>query len=257
MVLAAVAAAPVLAQPSLRAEQVTQLVLGEGATVMDARDGFQRVRTTLDGVEGWIHAGYLLAVDRNRHDAWLATAGWSEGALLGVGSSLVRAPHRARLQVEGEGGVRLPDGRAARIEAGAVRPMAEVLLEAHAVSPADWAWREFAETPYLWGGVTAAGIDCSGLVQITYLTRGVALPRDAHQQAEHGTAVATDEIRPGDLLCFRGPGAERIDHVGIAAAGGELVHATLSLGRVVREPWGAGSRLAGLGVGLLATRRLT
>lgn len=257
MVLAAVAAAPVLAEPSVRAEQVTQLVLGEGGAVLERRDPYLRVRTTLDGVEGWMHRGYLLEVDRNRHDAWLATAGWSEGALLTIGSTMIRAPHRARLQVEGDGAVRLPDGRAARVQAGAVRPMAEVLLEAQAVSPAAWAWREFAEAPYLWGGVTAAGIDCSGLIQTTFLARGVALPRDAHEQARHGSPVAEGSVRPGDLLCFREGDTDRVAHVAIAEADDHLVHASVALGRVARESWAPGSRAGELRERLVTARRLT
>lgn len=130
---------------------------------------------------------------------------------------------------------------------------ARVPLEA----PAEWAWREFAETPYLWGGVTASGIDGSGLVQITFLARGVILPRDARDQAESGSAVDPVAMQAGDLLFFRGEETDRITHVAILAAPDQIVHSTVETGGVTREPWHVGSRAAPLRQRLVAVRRLT
>ncbi len=255
-VLATVSVVPLLAAPSLRAEQVSQLVLGEGATVHALDGEMLQVTTALDSHEGWLHRGYVLEVGDGALDRWLGTAGWSEGALLEAGGVALRAPHRARLPLEGTARVRLPDGRPASSRSGSVRPWGEVIREASAESPAEWAWREFAGSPYLWGGVTASGIDCSGLVQVTFLARGIPLPRDAHQQATLGEPVDPAQIAEGDLLYFRGAQDDRIGHVAIAATPGTMVHATVDVGRVIREPWTDGSRAAPLRERLVSVRRL-
>lgn len=256
-VLATVSVVPLLAAPSLRAEQVSQLVLGEGASVTGRDGNMLEVTTALDSQRGWLHRGYVQEVDGGTLDRWLSTAAWSEGALLEAGGVALRAPHRARLPLEGSARVRLPDGRPASIRSGAVRPWGEVIREAMAESPAEWAWREFAGTPYLWGGVTASGIDCSGLVQITFLARGIPLPRDAQQQAAVGEPVEPAAIREGDLLFFAETTPERVTHVAIAATTDTIVHSTVEAGQVTREKWIAGSRAAALRERLVMVRRLT
>jgi gamma-D-glutamyl-L-lysine dipeptidyl-peptidase len=78
----------------------------------------------------------------------------------------------------------------------------------------------FVGVPYLWGGTTALGMDCSGFVQQVYRLNGVALPRDADQQAMLGRKV--DEARAGDLLFF---GADLVTHVALATSRAEFIHA--------------------------------
>lgn len=256
-VLAISAVVPVLAGPSLRHELVTQLVLGEGARILDRDGEMLRVRTVLDDYEGWLHRGYVREADASTVDAWLATAAWSEGAVLERDHCKLVAPHRSRLPLEGSDRVRLPDGQPARLVSGRIRPYGEVVRDALTVEPAAWAWREFAGTPYLWGGVSAAGIDCSGLVQTTFLARGIPLPRDARSQVDVGATVALDAARGGDLLYFRGEESERITHVAIAADRDTIVHSTVATGQVTRESWTPGSRASALRERLVAIRRLT
>ena len=81
----------------------------------------------------------------------------------------------------------------------------------------------FLGVPYLWGGTSAHGIDCSGLTQRVYLLNGVGLDRDADQQALGGKPV--DVARPGDLFFF---GAERVTHTAIATGERTFIHAPQS-----------------------------
>lgn len=74
---------------------------------------------------------------------------------------------------------------------------------------------------YVWGGNSlSTGVDCSGLVQQLYRRMGINVPRTTYEQAKHGKRVSVNQIRPGDLVFYRG-----LDHVGIYVGNGKIVHA--------------------------------
>ncbi len=82
-------------------------------------------------------------------------------------------------------------------------------------------------TPYAWGGSSADGFDCSGLIQYAYAQHGVPLPRTSAQQATAGAAVDRDlgALAPGDILTFAAsPGGTQVNHVGLYVGGGEFIH---------------------------------
>jgi cell wall-associated NlpC family hydrolase len=254
--IAHAAVAPFLAEPSLRSEQVTQLVMGETAAILERSGEWRRARTRMDGYEGWVHQGYVIEMEEEAVEAWEGEAeGWSFGAVVQLGAQRLRLPLRARVVLDDQG-VRLPDGRRGRIVEGSVPSRAQAITTARGKAPERWATEHFAGTPYLWGGVTPAGVDCSGLVQTTFAARGISLPRDSGQQAECGVSVPLDAIRPGDLLFFRGEVAPRITHVAFAGDGDTLVHSSVANGEMVVEPWLPGTRAAALRERLIAVRRL-
>jgi hypothetical protein len=255
-IIARAPVAPVLAQPGVRAEQVTQLILGETAAVVERNGDWRRVCTYADDYDGWIHSGYLSEVDDAAAGEWRSrAAGWSEGAVVLAGGAQIALPLRARLVLEDEV-VILPDGRQGRVIGGSARQMSEVVTEARAKAPERWALEYFLGSPYQWGGVTPWGVDCSGLVQTTFAARGVTLPRDSAQQVGHGTPVPTERIRPGDLLFFKSESGSAITHVAFAGEADTLVHSTLACGGMLVEPWLPGSRAASLRDRLVAVRRL-
>ena len=104
----------------------------------------------------------------------------------------------------------------------------DALCDDDAVSVA----RTFLGAPYEWGGLTAAGIDCSGLVHLAYRLLGQVVPRDAWQQEEAGEPVPTGQERPGDLVTY---GGERADHVAFWLGDGRILHATAREGLGVVE----------------------
>ena len=250
------AIAPVFAQPSLRAEQVSQLVLGETGRVEESSGEWRRIRGDHDGYQGWAHIGYLVETDPVAADRWRRDAdGWSLGATLEVAGQRLRMPLRARAALDGAK-VRLPDGRRADLVEGDVRPVGAATAAARSKAPERWALEYFEGAPYEWGGVTPWGVDCSGLVQTTFAARGLPLPRDAALQVDSGAVIQLDALQPGDLLFFRGESGDRITHVAFAAEADTLIHSTVSCGGVLVEPWLPGTRAAALRENLVAVRRL-
>ena len=148
--------------------------------------------------------------------------------------------------------VMLPDGRKGWAPAGDLAPFAEwaVKQQITADSIVNTAL-QFEGTPYLWGGASSKGLDCSGLVRLTFLMNGNLLPRNASQQVNYGREIIMEcnhdigvdsdkfygemtrrikNLQPGDLLFFGTPGTlltkEKITHVGIYIGNGKMIHAS-------------------------------
>jgi cell wall-associated NlpC family hydrolase len=255
-IIARSAVVPLFAQPSLRSEQVSQLVLGETGSVEERSGEWRRIRADLDGYQGWVHVGYCMEAEGGAADRWGQEAGaWSLGATLRIDGRRVALPLRARVAVA-SARVRLPDGSTGEVLEGEVTPARAVASAARAQPAERWALTHFEGAPYEWGGVTPWGVDCSGLVQTAFAARGTPLPRDAALQVHCGAVVDLDAREPGDLLFFRGESGDRITHVAFAAEGDTIIHSTVACGGVLVEPWLPGRRAAVLRERLVAVRRL-
>ncbi|MDR0786938.1 MAG: C40 family peptidase [Gemmatimonadota bacterium] len=187
------AIAPMLAGPLVSESQISQLLLGETVLVLREEGRWLQCRAP-DGYLGWVHRGYLLRVEEKEALAWeRGDRGELHLALEAqmvdeAGASLTRLPWGARVSVS-DGRAFLPDGREGRL-IGETVPASErnqrfPAVAEKLVSTA----RVWLGSPYLWGGRTLSGVDCSGFVQAIFGTYGIPLPRDSDQQAAMGALI--------------------------------------------------------------------
>lgn len=234
---------PLLAVPMVSAGHVSQCVLGHRLTVLRRRGKWLHCRAE-DGYLGWVHRGYVAEVDERSARAWEIGTDGEACISLGAevhsedGEVLARLPRGARVVQQHDGVIRLPDGATGRL-VGEILPLAE---RADRFAPRGEAVVRTAAlwlgAPYVWGGVTPAGVDCSGLAQAVLGLHGVKLPRDSDQQAQVGETVEPDRdfsnVRPGDLLFFAET-PERVTHVVLSEGGSRIIHASLGNGGVRRN----------------------
>ncbi len=213
--------AQLFAEPRVASAQISQLVAGRLAVVLETRDDWYRIRGP-DGYEGWMHRGHLAHVPDDDVRRSVQASRISLGCVTSNPTGARRAmPLGAFLTAE----ERVKSGEA--IDHGEQ----EARFPADAGALIRSAQQYFEGTSYIWGGVTPWGADCSGLVQSVYSLHGIQLRRDAWQQAEQGTPGESDPLasKAGDLLFFTDRMDQHITHVGIALGGCALVH--LALGR--------------------------
>ncbi|MBK9384256.1 MAG: C40 family peptidase [Planctomycetes bacterium] len=243
-----VSVAPLRGEPRHGAEQVDQVLLGTALRVLERKGGWERVRTPY-GYEGWLTAGSTSTLDQGAR-RWTPThlfalrtgealerpaddAAPVIDLVLGVPLRVERAAERDFAEL------RLPDGRTAWVPASSLVPLAregEVAPSAEGVLALARALRGL---PYLWGGNSAKGFDCSGYTQTVFRLNGVALPRDASPQSACGEDIAWqggfEAVRPGDLLFF-GPKRERITHVAISLGGARFIHCATEVHEASLDP---------------------
>ncbi len=239
---------PVRQEPSEGSEQLTQLLFGEVCEVLDRLPRWTKIRSTLDGQEGWVDFKMLKPTP--------------------ISSQEVKGE---RLKVKGEGVVSVPMAIATDMETGEELMLTlgtrlpnyahgtfevldkQYLIDPNCVSGLEDALRatgrsqdaplalqargenvvRIAQTllnaPYLWGGKNAMGMDCSGFTQVVYATQGINLLRNAREQMTQGELVPSlAEAQPGDLAFFdhadRDPKATNISHVGLLLSPTEIIH---------------------------------
>lgn len=214
--------------PSFEARQSTELLFGEGFTVLEERDGWAWGQNGTDGYVGWLRVEALDADinDPTHKVTALRTFLYPEADLkqpfidvLSMGARVcVVAEQGDWREIAGGGWVHVRH----------LVPLDDAAADFVSVA------ERFVGTPYLWGGRTSIGLDCSGLVQVALIAAGIACPRDADQQAASvGTLISSDgagvAYQRSDLVYFPG-------HVGIMLDASTLLHANAHHMQVVAEP---------------------
>ena len=232
---------PVRENPSEGAEQLTQLLFGEVCEVLDRLPRWTKIRSTLDGQEGWVDFKMLtsanipypishiqavvatpiaIASAMETGDELLLTLGtrlpnYSHGTFEVLGKQYLINPSSVNpvLSTASIASDLPSTGANADLQRSDLATIAQSLLNA----------------PYLWGGKNLMGMDCSGFTQVVYAAMGVNLLRNAREQMTQGVLVPSlAEAQPGDLAFFdhadRDPKATNISHVGLLLDNKKIIH---------------------------------
>ncbi len=216
---------PCRKEPAHRSEMVTQLLFGEHFTVLAESEDWLHIKTAFDNYECWINNKQFLPIKP-------ATFEQLEKVRQPLSSEPVQL-----LQHKNSSsfltivlGTTLPflRGRNFSLETQEYEFTGEHILpdplkltRAKLVASA----KTFLNAPYLWGGRTIFGIDCSGFTQMVFKLNGFKLLRDAYQQAELGEHLSfVEESQPGDLAFFDNEEG-KITHVGLIIENGQIIHA--------------------------------
>ncbi len=204
-------------------EMVNQLLFGDILLVKDQLAGWLLIETLDDAYEGWVDAKQIVEIDEDVFtsmqymprfylmQAFGKAISESSERLLSFGS-LLPFYQSEKFQI-------LKDQY--QISAEVIQATTEVNAE-HLIATA----KHMLGTPYLWGGRSIMGIDCSGFIQLVFKLNGCLLPRDSSQQVDHGETISfVNEALPGDLAFFDNDEGN-ITHVGMILEGGKIIHAS-------------------------------
>lgn len=211
------------AEPAHRSELVSQLIFGDLFEVVEEQKDWLQVRMLFDHYLGWVNANQvqLLAAED------LADLLKSPPA---VSTDLIQLiedrTHNTSFAIGAGSSLYFIDKGSLAI-AGKVYHYSGTVASEFPAKPlqmADYALT-FLNTPYLWGGRSPFGIDCSGFVQLVFKMAGIKIPRDAAIQATQGQTIhLINEAMPGDLLFFDND-EKQITHVGMLVNEGHIIHA--------------------------------
>ena len=214
-------------QPQFDSERLSQLFFGEVVSLGKADNGYARV-TQPDGYTGWADIRFLRPVKKFQVEIYMRLSKHvvttEKARMFGVHDQRFPCPHFLYYGTtvcfvslkEGLMGL-LPDGVLFQLRANCAKPIevepptgTQIVREA----------KRFLGVPYLWGGISPAGFDCSGLVRTVLGRFGIYVPRDTKDQITIGVEIKRDAVRTGDLLFFK-------RHVGFSIGRDRIIHSSV------------------------------
>ena len=217
------AAVPVREHPSDKSQMVNQLLFGDTFLIKDFQNGWVLTNTTDDNYEGWVDKKQILEVSQEWYNKVNTSDNYYVTDLCSIvknGSGSIPVVFGSRLPLLNKNKFFIENneyGFYGNYEKQENSATGEKIIATA---------KKYLNSPYLWGGRSPFGIDCSGFTQIVFKINGIFLPRDASQQVEKGFEVSfIEESRTGDLAFF-GDEEGSITHVGIIAGKNKIIHAS-------------------------------
>lgn len=210
-----VSAAPVRAETADQSEIVTQLLFGDLVEVYEINQPWAKITLLSDGYSGYIdHKHIVLLSDKE-------VKRWSDGlSYLTDRQRLLETPWGKQWIYRGSS---VPEGLQS-FSIGSHDFSFKTDESSSFDTPLEYA-EDYLNTPYLWGGRSPFGIDCSGITQVIYRFFGFNLPRDASQQVDLGAEIEFEDHLAGDLAYFTNSKG-KVTHVGILDGNGGIIHAS-------------------------------
>lgn len=205
-------------EPSETSEMVNQMLFGESFDIIEKHKSWLKIAGHLDGYHGWVDEKLISKSDE-----------YDSSKIDAIASNLFKAKQEALefpltlcpgsiLKKYSNGNFFCGNNQFEQLE----NPFDNISVSKE--DAIQQIAKKYINAPYLWGGRSPFGIDCSGLVQVVYRIAGVNLPRDASQQATLGHTIEfIDNIKPGDLAFFDNEEGSII-HVGIISENNQIIH---------------------------------
>lgn len=225
---------PMRAEGSERAEMVSQMLFGDTFKILEEEPKWYYVERDADGYKGWIDWKTATMLNQAEYNQYLAESdkapllrlpynpvtktvdGQSGASHLSWGSRIFHMDETGiTFKIQG---LRFDVPNMTYINPVSTQSMSRRACSKYILQQAQL----LLNVPYLWGGISAFGLDCSGFIQTLFRFISIALPRDASQQYLVGTEVAFDEADTGDLAFFGDEG--KVTHVGLVADNGRVLH---------------------------------
>ncbi len=239
---------PVRAEPNDKAEQVTQLRFGEVVEVLEAHENrkWLKIQNLLDKYVGWVDVLQIKPISRSFFERYKQNLS---------AHAVVSSIHAQAIELD----ARKNFLNTTWLSKGAILPFYQIRKDKAIIKPRDTYFFEidnilfrfrgkvyekheyasqevinralaYQNAPYLWGGKSFWGVDCSGFVQEVWKTLGIFLPRDAYQQADFGTKVVFSDLKTADIAFFQRE--NRVIHTGIVWVKNKFIHIIHARGRV-------------------------
>ncbi len=209
---------PLRLEPSDRSEMTSQVLFGDYFKVLEQTPNWSRIELAFDGYNGWIDNKQFRLIIENQYNALKESPVILNGDLIEyvtAANNLLAIPIGADVSFLAHPDINIDNYTFEGLNVTGKKTRVDILQTAFM----------YLNSPYLWGGKTPFGIDCSGMVQMVYKLNGYQMLRDASQQATMGEALSfIEESEPGDLAFFDNDEG-RIIHVGIIMEDNYIIHA--------------------------------